>query len=207
MFVRGLLGSTIKNREAARGAAFFILPSGGRRGFNSRFFSRQSLPHCGSLSHVLFPSLGKKSDRFVPMNDEPILKSVFFYGLFMDEDLLKQKGLDPKDFRLVCVEGYGLRIGERATLEPSEGEQVFGSVMTLAEEELKPLYAEASVADYVPVRLTAADLEGNQMEVISYILPMNQVSGRNPDYARALLSVAEKLGLPDSHLREIEKWI
>ena len=34
------------------------------------------------------------------MVDEPALKSVFFYGLFMDEDLLKQKGLDPRGAKL-----------------------------------------------------------------------------------------------------------
>jgi hypothetical protein len=143
----------------------------------------------------------------VLMTNEPAPETVFFYGLFMDPDLLKEKGLDPGDFRLACAEGYGLRIGRRATLERSETEQVFGSVMTLSRGELELLYAGEGVADYVPESVTVADLEGDLIQAISYILPMELLSGRNPDYARALLSVAEKLGLPDSHLRAIEEWI
>jgi len=141
------------------------------------------------------------------MSDESASVTVFFYGLFMDPDVLTKKGADPKGFRLARVEGYGLRIGERATLKASEGEQVFGSVMNLTAEELEHLYAEKSVADYVPVNLTATDPEGDRIEAVSYILPMELVSGRNPEYARALLSVAEKIGLPDSHLRTIRKLI
>jgi len=140
------------------------------------------------------------------MASEPTSVPVFFYGLFMDPEVLRQKGADPKGFRLASVEGYGLRIGERATLEPSEGEKVFGSVMSLSAKELELLYAEESVADYVPVRLTAMDLENGRFEAVSYILPMEMLSGRNPEYAKALLTVAEKIGLPDSHLKQIESF-
>ena len=59
------------------------------------------------------------------MTHEATSESVFFYGLFMDADVLRQKGVDPRGFRLARVEGYGLRIGERATLEVSEAEQAF----------------------------------------------------------------------------------
>lgn len=45
---------------------------------------------------------------------------VFFYGLFMDADLFEAKGLRPRDPRRARIEGYGLRIGERATLVPAD---------------------------------------------------------------------------------------
>ena len=41
---------------------------------------------------------------------------VFFYGLFMDESLLATKGIEPSEVNLNFVDGYGLHIGERATL-------------------------------------------------------------------------------------------
>lgn len=141
------------------------------------------------------------------MENEGRSRTVFFYGLFMDPELLRKQGVKPDAFRLACVEGFGLRIGERATLEPSDGERVFGSLMDLSEDELRLLYSEESVADYVPVRMTALDLDGGRIDAVSYILPMDKLSGRNPEYARALLSVAEKLGLPDEHLEVIGSWI
>ena len=134
------------------------------------------------------------------------MKAVFFYGLFMDEDLLKEKGLNPESPRLAQVIGYGLRIGERATLEKSAGERAYGCVIELGEAELDHLYAEASVADYIPESLTAADLQGRSIAAISYILPMHKLSGHNPAYARSLAIVARKLGHPDDYIREIETW-
>lgn len=135
------------------------------------------------------------------------MKPVFFYGLFMDADFLREKGLNPSNPRLAHVAGYGLRIGERATLESSGDERAFGSILDLGGEELEMLYGEESVADYVPKQLIAIDMQGNSLEVISYILPMKMVSGRNSEYARLLALTAKKIGLPDDYINEIETWI
>ena len=123
------------------------------------------------------------------------MKTVFFYGLFMDADLLRAKGLSPSNPGLARVEGYGLRVGARATLEASVGESVRGSIMDLDEEELIALYREEGVADYEPRQLVAMDTQGNSLQVITYILPMEKVSGRNLEYARLLALVAKKVGL------------
>jgi len=125
----------------------------------------------------------------------------------MDADLLAEKGLNPSHPRLAQVTGYGLRIGARATLEASAGERAFGSIMDLGDEELALLYGDTSVADYVPQPLVAIDAEGNSREVTSYLLPMERVSGSNPEYARLLADAAKKVGLPDDYIDEIETWI
>jgi len=135
------------------------------------------------------------------------MKTVFFYGLFMDKDLLIAKGLHPSNSRIAYVVGYGLRIGERATLENSASERAFGSIMRLHNDELELLYSEKSVADYVPETITAIDDKGHSLEVISYILPMEKVSGSNSKYAKSLSLAARKIGLPIEHISEIEKWI
>jgi hypothetical protein len=36
---------------------------------------------------------------------------VFFYGLFMDADLLRSKGVHPENVRQACAPGFALRIG------------------------------------------------------------------------------------------------
>lgn len=135
------------------------------------------------------------------------MKPVFFYGLFMDEDLLKQKGLHPLDARPAYVVGYGLRIGERATLEKSAGERSYGSVIQLSEDEIDVLYSEENVADYLPEEITTTDLNGVRMSALSYILPMEKLTGRNKEYAEALAVIAGKVGLPAEYIREIKSWI
>jgi len=38
---------------------------------------------------------------------------VFFYGLFMDEELLHAKGVKPESAEHAAVDGFALRIGQR----------------------------------------------------------------------------------------------
>ena len=52
---------------------------------------------------------------------------VFFYGLFMGEELLRGKGLEPKGGEIASIDGFALRIGQRAALVPAPGAKVYGS--------------------------------------------------------------------------------
>ena len=56
---------------------------------------------------------------------------VFFYGLFMDEHVLAGKGIEPSKVDLGFVDGYALRIGERATLVRRAGERAYGAAMDI----------------------------------------------------------------------------
>lgn len=128
---------------------------------------------------------------------------VFFYGLFMDADLLAEKGIIPRDAAVGHVEGFSLCIGERATLLHSAGARAYGVVMEISPGEAKDLYAESSVADYVPEPVTVELMDGSKVEASCYVLPDDKVSGTNKDYAKALLQVARKLDLPETYLAEI----
>ena len=135
------------------------------------------------------------------------MKSVFFYGLFMDEDLLKEKGLNPSAAKISYVTGYGLRIGERATLMQSSQERSYGSVIQLDEEDIENLYGDKSVEDYIPEEVTAIGTNGSSLAAMSYILPISKLSGQNREYAKSLAVVARKIGIPEEYIDEIEKWI
>ena len=133
---------------------------------------------------------------------------VFFYGLYMDEELLAMKGIKPSAVSLGFVDGYGLRIGERATLVQHQDSRTYGAIMDIAPDEATELYAEASVADYLPEPVTVELMDGTQVEATCYILPGDKVTGTNKDYANSLLDVASKLGFPDSfldHIRQASK--
>ena len=133
------------------------------------------------------------------------MKYVFFYGLFMDSELLKQKGFNPSTSVLASVEGYGLRIGERASLVESENERTYGLIISLDSDELKALYGEESVLDYVPEILTATTSNNEKIEVTAYNLPPEKLKGRNKDYARSLAILAKKIGLPSEYIEQIER--
>lgn len=141
------------------------------------------------------------------MRVKQTMRPVFFYGLFMDVDLLKEKGFNPATSKIALVAGYGLRIGERATLIQSNQEQTYGTVISLSEQELAILYGDESVKDYFPEKVTVTDTNGTTLAAVSYILPIENLSGQNREYAKSLAAIAKKIGLPAEYVTEIESWI
>lgn len=128
---------------------------------------------------------------------------VFFYGLFMDESLLASKGVRPTKATIGYVDGFGLHIGKRATLLPEANSRAYGVLMKIPSEDAVALYSESSVADYV-AEPVVVKLPGNtQVSAVCYNLPAARLTGTNPEYAAALLTLATKLGLPDSYLEHI----
>jgi hypothetical protein len=65
------------------------------------------------------------------------MKRVFLYGLYMDSEILKGLGCNPLDPEVVRLDGYGLRIGEKATLVKASNEFCLGQLITLEEEEVE----------------------------------------------------------------------
>jgi hypothetical protein len=133
--------------------------------------------------------------------------AVFFYGLFMDESLLALKGINPSRTAMGFVDGYGLRIGRRATLVPDEANRAYGVLMTIRTADVRMLYSDDSVADYVaePVSVTLPD--GTRETAVCYNLPESKLEGTNPGYANALLRLADKLGLSSEYLRQIRRQV
>ena len=75
---------------------------------------------------------------------------VFFYGLFMNLNILSEQGITYSNPRKAILNDYALKIGNRASLIPSLNEKAYGIVMTVVQGEMSKLYSEESVADYVP---------------------------------------------------------
>ena len=130
---------------------------------------------------------------------------VFFYGLFMDEELLRSKGFRPESPEQAVVEGLSLRIGQRAALVPSPGGHVHGVVFSLTRAEVDALYAEPSVQAYEPQAVLARLTSGEIIAALCYNLTEPPPpTDHNPDYARKLRAVAQRIGLPADYIASIE---
>jgi hypothetical protein len=130
---------------------------------------------------------------------------VFFYGLFMDEDLLQSKGVTPTNLRLASVSGFQLRIGNRATLVPAQSGRVFGLIASLSHVELERLYSEPSVRAYRPEGVLASLSNGEVLAALCFNLPEPpSAEERNADYAAELRSLAERLNFPTEYVASIQ---
>jgi hypothetical protein len=129
---------------------------------------------------------------------------VFFYGLFMDEALLREKGLNPSDRRVALVENFRLLIGARATLVPCVGANVYGVLFSLTRREVDALYSEESVSAYRPEAVTARVAGGNDASALCFNLPAPPTADeRNQQYASKLRELAGRVGLPRTYVSSI----
>jgi hypothetical protein len=129
---------------------------------------------------------------------------VFFYGLFMDQSILLKNGLHPANPRIGYLPDYALKIGDRASLIPQKNEKSYGIVMTVDPGAIHRLYAEASVADYLPEEVHIVTKTKDVLTATCYNLPVETLSGTNPSYALTLYKLAKKKGFPIDYLKQIE---
>jgi len=120
----------------------------------------------------------------------------------LDETLLAIKGIRPAEVLLGYVEGYALRIGQRATLVRCADSRAYGVLMDITVQEAEALYADESVADYLPEPETVGLMDGTRVEAACYTLPVSKVTGRNSRYAQSLLDLATRLHLPEAYVEQ-----
>jgi hypothetical protein len=129
---------------------------------------------------------------------------VFFYGLFMDVELLRTKGTNPVNIRSASVTGFSLRIGPRATLVPSPEDCAFGMLMQLTHDEVYLLYSDPSVKAYRPEPVEAQLNDGSRVPALCFNLPVApSPKEANPDYATKLRELARQLSFPAHYIDSI----
>ena len=125
------------------------------------------------------------------------LEDVFFYGLFMDERVLRENGVQPRSSRKAVVHGYQLRIGRRAMLIPQASSKVFGMVHALTEREINSLYAAPGLEMYRPVTVVASFEDGSRSALKTFNVEETSAGDEsNFEYVEKLRSVLERLGFP-----------
>jgi hypothetical protein len=128
----------------------------------------------------------------------------FFYGLFMDEAVLRQSGVAPVNARRAYVSDFALRIGQRATLVPSAGARTFGMLMALTHAELDALYNAPGLEQYRPEAIVAQVLDGPLVTALCYNLREVPGPGQdNAEYAGRLRGVLNALGFPREYIDSV----
>ncbi len=128
----------------------------------------------------------------------------FFYGLFMDSDILRESQVVAVSPRRAYVDGYVLCIGRRATLVPTPGARVYGMVFALTHDELEKLYTAPGLEHYRPEAILAHSMEGEILPAFCYNLRDAQGHDEaNTEYAARLRAVLSKLEFPPEYVASI----
>lgn len=134
--------------------------------------------------------------------------AVFFYGSFMDREVLRQRGYEPTDLQVAKLWGFDIRFRPLATIEPVEEHTcVYGLLATATHADLQRLYGEGMAASYRPEAVTVETIPGRQLPALVYIAwgPTAPLPSR--DYLEHLLGPAREFAFPEWYLEHLEaQW-
>jgi len=130
---------------------------------------------------------------------------IFFYGSFMDLELLRTLGVVPKTFETAELKDWSIAFSPMATLVRSEGDHVYGTIAELSRDEVRTLYTRDDLKHYTPVDITVATEQNNRVPAQCYI--SKPAAGQNPsvEYLQRVVQASENLGFPPAYLAKLRQ--
>jgi hypothetical protein len=132
---------------------------------------------------------------------------VFFYGSFINLDVLRQQGLVPERYEVARLCGFDVRIGPLANLVRSEERCVYGIVATATHAELGRLYDYARQGlggTYLPEAVLVQTADGKWLPALCYIAPDMAPGPAAPDYIDRIVGPARHHGFPGWYVARLE---
>jgi hypothetical protein len=135
---------------------------------------------------------------------------VFFYGSYINFDVLKEAGLVPVEWEVARLPGFDLRIAPRANLVRSERDTVWGINATATHAELEHLYvahAKGVLGEiYLPEAALSSTRDGKLRPVMTYICPDMIARPAEAAYVDRIATPAKKFGFPQWYVERIEAF-
>jgi hypothetical protein len=123
----------------------------------------------------------------------------FFYGSYMNLDVLREVNLVPAEYAVASLDGWDIEIAPRANLVHSEGQCVWGIVATATHSELGRLYAHARDVlgeIYLPEAVLTRTRTGDYRPALCYICPHMEPRPAEAAYVDRIVAPARRLQFP-----------
>jgi gamma-glutamyl AIG2-like cyclotransferase len=133
----------------------------------------------------------------------------FFYGSFMNLDVLKQMSLVPEQVEVARLSGFDIQIRPLANLTRSEQHCVYGIAVPASHEELNRLYAYARTGlggTYLPEPVLIETRDGKWRATFCYIAPALEPKPATNDYIDRIVAPAKEFGFPGWYIERLESF-
>jgi len=130
--------------------------------------------------------------------------SVFFYGSFIDVQMLVEVGYRPDHVAVARLSGFDIAARPLATLVPSRDLTVWGILATATHDELARLYGRDWVRAYLPEAVVVTTDDGGIHPALCYIAPGPTAERPFENYLERIRHAARGLGFPQSYLSRLE---
>jgi hypothetical protein len=134
---------------------------------------------------------------------------VFFYGSYMNFDVLREVSLVPQQWEVAKLNGFDIVIQPRANLIRSDRQCVYGILATATHAELDRLYAHAKGVlgeTYLPEAVLAETLSGTCRPALCYIAPSMEERPAANDYVERIVKPAKEFHFPEWYIERLESF-
>ena len=136
---------------------------------------------------------------------------VFFYGSYINIDVLKEADLVPGQYEVATLPGFDIRIEPRANLVRDHMSIVYGILATATHDELDRLYTDHAKGKlgevYLPEAIVAHDSTGRLQPALTYIAPEMNKRPAERDYVERIAIPAEKYGFPAQYIAKLRGFV
>jgi hypothetical protein len=142
------------------------------------------------------------------MNEPKV--TTFFYGSYMNRNVLRDKNLQPERLEVARLPGYDISIRPLANLVASDEHTVYGVLEPLTHSELERLYRHAREVlggIYLPHPVLVFTRSGQIEPALCYIAPALTPAPADPAYTQQILEPAREYGFPAWYLRRLESFL
>ena len=133
----------------------------------------------------------------------------FFYGSYINLDVLKEVNLIPDQVVVAKLNGFDIHIGPLANLVRSDQHCVYGILTPATHKELSRLYDHAEHilgAVYLPEAVLAETLDGKWIPALCYLAPSLEPGPADDDYVSRIANPGREFGFPDWYIERLESF-
>jgi hypothetical protein len=133
----------------------------------------------------------------------------FFYGSFINVDVLRGRGFVPDRIEVARLHGWDIRIRPLANLVRSERDCVYGVLASPTHSDLSRLYAYAKDVlrgAYLPEAVLVETLDGARQPALCYLAQEMPDAPPTAEYVDRIVRPARDLGFPAWYVERLERF-
>lgn len=135
--------------------------------------------------------------------------AVFFYGSYINFDVLKEVDLVPESYDVARLGGFDIVIRPLANLVRSDRHTVYGIATRVTHAELARLYDHAEQVlggIYLPEAVICQTEDGKFVPALCYVAPSMDPKPADNDYVDRIVGPARGYGFPGWYIARLESF-
>jgi hypothetical protein len=134
---------------------------------------------------------------------------VFFYGSYINFDVLKEVDLVPPRWEVARIMGFDIEIAPRANLIRTDQHVAYGIIAQATHSQLARLYSHAKDVlgeVYLPEAVNVQTVDGKWIPAMTYLCPEMEPRQADEEYVERIAAPALKFGFPSWYIDRIDSF-